>query len=89
VKLSGGYRNWPGGDAEGQGRKCAALLLKHFGPERLMWGSDWPHTQNESQVNFGATLKHLTDWVPSEADRKIILQTTPRRLFRFDSPLGA
>jgi predicted TIM-barrel fold metal-dependent hydrolase len=54
-----------------------------------MWGSDWPHTQNESDVNFGATLKHLSDWVPREADRKLIFETTPRRLFRFDSPVGA
>jgi predicted TIM-barrel fold metal-dependent hydrolase len=64
-------------------------LLEHFGPERLMWGSDWPHTQNESKVNFAATLKHLTDWVPSQADRKIILQDTPIRLFRFNQTIGA
>jgi predicted TIM-barrel fold metal-dependent hydrolase len=26
-------------------------LEAHYGAERLMWGSDWPHTQHESEVS--------------------------------------
>src|SRR5262249_31557455 len=55
VKLAAGYRNWPNGDESGQGRACAALLLDAMGPERLLWGSDWPHTQNESKVTYAGT----------------------------------
>jgi len=69
--------------------QCAALLLEAYGPERLIWGSDWPHTQNESRVNFAATRANINVWVPNEADRKIILQDTPIRLFRFNKPVAS
>lgn len=26
---------------------AAPMLLDAFGPERLMWGSDWPHTDTD------------------------------------------
>lgn len=84
VKLAGGYRNWPNAADPKIGREYAALLLQEFGPERLVWGSDWPHTQNEEKVSFASTLQDLTSWVPDEGDRKIILQDTPLRLFRFN-----
>jgi predicted TIM-barrel fold metal-dependent hydrolase len=88
VKLSGGYRNWPGDSAGDVARRSAALLLEAMGPERLVWGSDWPHTQNEDDVSFAETLQNLTDWVPDPADRRIVLQDTPLRLFRFNLPIG-
>lgn len=88
VKLSGGYRNWPGDSAGEKARQSAAMLLEAMGPERLLWGSDWPHTQNESAVTFEQTRQNLIDWVPDEADRRIILQNSALRLFRFPLPLA-
>lgn len=89
VKLAGAYRNWPDWDDQTQATQAVGVLLREFGPERMVWGSDWPHTQNESKIKFAQTLKNLELWVPDAGDRKIILQDTPIRLFRFNSPLGA
>lgn len=86
VKLSGGYRNWPDAEDQSVPTSCASLLLDAFGPERLIWGSDWPHTQNESKIQFALTQRRLEEWVPNEADRKIVLQDAPARLFRLDQP---
>lgn len=86
VKLAGGYRNWPKDSNGANARECAALLLEAMGPERLIWGSDWPHTQNEDEISFSATQENLRNWVPNEQDRKIILGDTALRLFRFNLP---
>jgi len=68
-------------------RESAALLLEAMGPERLVWGSDWPHTQNEA-IRFADTVHNLIDWVPDPDDRRIILQDSPLRLFRFNQAIG-
>ena len=88
VKLAGGYRNWPAAPDAMAGTPYAQLLREEFGPERLVWGSDWPHTNFEDTVDFASALQNLTDWVPDKSDRKIILQDTPLRLFRFNMPGG-
>jgi predicted TIM-barrel fold metal-dependent hydrolase len=88
VKLAGAYRNWPDWNDQTQATRAVAALLEAFGPERLIWGSDWPHTQNESKIRFAATLKNLETWVPDAGDRRIILQDAPIKLFRFNRPIG-
>ncbi len=58
-------------------------LLAALGPERLLWGSDWPHTQFESAVTYGATVAQLEAWLPDPQERGIVLGETPMSLFRF------
>lgn len=82
VKLSAAYRNWP--DACGpQARTAARVLLSEFGPSRLVWGSDWPHTQHADKVCFTTAHAALADWVPDVSKRRQILVDTPARLFQF------
>jgi predicted TIM-barrel fold metal-dependent hydrolase len=52
-------------------------------PERLMWGTDWPHPQIDAAVmpDDGHLLDLLFDWTPDEAIRRRILVETPERLF--------
>jgi len=88
VKLSGGYRNWPEAPDQTLPTSCARLLLAAYGPERLIWGSDWPHTQNESRIQFALTRQRFDEWVPDSSDRRIVLQDSPIRLFRFDRAAG-
>ena len=83
VKLSGAYRNgWTelGGQAAISG---ACALLREFGPERLLWGSDWPHTGFEQVASARQARRALDDWIPSKVDRQAVLVGTPGRLFRF------
>ena len=84
VKLSAAYRNWPAA-AHAPARAAAARLIDAFGPERLVWGSDWPHTQHRELATFASSLSALADWVPDAAARRTILVDTPCRLFRFSS----
>lgn len=80
VKLSAPYR--VGSDLADA---AAPLLLDAFGPDRLLWGSDWPHTQFEAQADAKACRRALDHWVPDPVQRAAILSTTPARLFGFDT----
>ena len=96
VKLSGAYRNarlsrLPTAersatvarrDAE-MAKETALALLSTFGPERLVWGSDWPHTQHQDLIDFDRSRTLLDDWVPGAAQRRCILVDTPAALFKF------
>ena len=61
----------------------ARALLRECGPERLLWGSDWPWTQNAAAKTYGRTLEWLQLWVPEESQRQTILGQTPAELFGF------
>ena len=82
VKLSAAYRNWP---AAAPARDAAEALLKAFGPERLVWGSDWPHTQHREIADYATAHAALADWVPDAAVRRRILVDTPAGLFKFQT----
>jgi predicted TIM-barrel fold metal-dependent hydrolase len=58
-----------------------ALLRSN--PERLMWGTDWPHPSIAADVmpDDGHLLDLLMEWTPDEAVRRKILVETPQRLF--------
>ncbi|TGE01077.1 amidohydrolase family protein [Methylobacterium nonmethylotrophicum] len=84
VKLSGAYRNGSGEAGRQTARAAAERLRASFGAGRLLWGSDWPHTQFETQASPAAALRDLETWVPDAAERRIILGDTPAKLFRFD-----
>jgi predicted TIM-barrel fold metal-dependent hydrolase len=80
VKLSGPYRNGP----HGRAFACAAYprLRDAFGLDRLMWGSDWPHTQFEATETYTVSRSILDELIPDEAERAAVL-AAPRDLFRF------
>lgn len=52
-------------------------------PERLMWGTDWPHPSIDAAVmpDDGHLLDLLMQWTPDEGTRRKILVETPERLF--------
>lgn len=78
IKLSGAYRvakNKPLSSVTPWGRALVAAR-----PDRLIWGSDWPHLP-DGQRDTGEILNLLADWAPDEADRRTILVDGPARLF--------
>ena len=96
VKLSGAYRV---SRKEGHYEEVAKLAraLVEANPERIVWGSDWPHTSPHGhdsapdgevipfrQLDTGHLLDLLADWVPDERVRKGILVQNPARLYDFD-----
>jgi 2-pyrone-4,6-dicarboxylate lactonase len=52
-------------------------------PDRLIWGSDWPHLP-DGQRDTGELLNLLPDCAPSKQDRHRILVESPNDLFFAD-----
>jgi 2-pyrone-4,6-dicarboxylate lactonase len=82
IKLSGPYR------LVGDGRPLSAVAsigraLVAARPDRLLWGSDWPHLP-DGRRDTGELLNLLADWAPDEADRHRILVEAPETLFFTD-----
>ena len=78
IKLSGPYRiakHKPLSSLQSLGRSLVATR-----PDRLLWGSDWPHLP-DGQRDTGELINLLADWAPDEADRHQIFVRSPDRLF--------
>jgi predicted TIM-barrel fold metal-dependent hydrolase len=58
-------------------------LLRTFGPDACVWGSDWPFLRAASRLDYGPLLDLFAQVVPDAAQRGRILLDTPRRLFGF------
>lgn len=59
-----------------------ARLLAQANPERILWGSDWPHVAHSDGVpDDGALLDALADWFPDEQLRRKALVVNPDRLY--------
>jgi predicted TIM-barrel fold metal-dependent hydrolase len=83
VKLSAAYRSAPGNDGTVLGTALTSQLLDVYTHERLVWGSDWPHTQHQQLVDYDATRRALDQWVPDATQRELILTRSARALYRF------
>ncbi|MGN7101393.1 amidohydrolase family protein [Ralstonia holmesii] len=83
VKISGAYRNGANGRGEAIAQAAMPRLKDALGLDRLVWGSDWPHTQFESQINYDKMWAFAGVLLPNAADRKQVLVDTPAQLFRF------
>ena len=62
----------------------AHAFVKHA-PERMVWGSDWPHVNLDGRemVNDGDLLDLLAEWVPDNAVRNRILAQNANALYGF------
>ena len=52
-------------------------------PERMVWGSNWPHPNEPNKPNDAALFDLLMDWAPSDATRHRILVENPEVLYGF------
>ena len=84
VKLSAAYRSAVDDDGTALGMSLASQILDAYTPDRLVWGSDWPHTQHQHIVDYDAARRALDQWVPDGAQRESILTSSARTLYRFD-----
>lgn len=64
----------------------ARALVAHA-PDRMVWGSDWPHVNFAGEIpTYGALLDLLEDWAPDSALRRRILVDNPCELYGFPLP---
>jgi len=83
VKLSAAYRSVDRASGTENGIALAGALIDAFGAQRLVWGSDWPHTQHRHLIDYAAAANALQQWIPDEAARRTILTASAAELFRF------
>jgi predicted TIM-barrel fold metal-dependent hydrolase len=82
VKLSGAYRVSSQFPDYPDARPFHAALLG-ANPERLVWGTDWPHPQVAAAAmpDDGHLVDLFHAWTPDARQRRLILVETPARLF--------
>ena len=78
IKLSGAYRVAKYKPLSSVAPWGKALVAAR--PDRLIWGSDWPHLP-DGQRDTGEILNLLADWAPTAEARQAILVDGPDRLF--------
>jgi predicted TIM-barrel fold metal-dependent hydrolase len=92
VKISGAYRaSDEAPDYPRVGALARALIAAN--PDRIVWGSDWPHPGPPGKspmdinqpfpVDDGRLLNLLAEWAPDPATRHKILVENPARLYGF------
>jgi predicted TIM-barrel fold metal-dependent hydrolase len=90
VKLSGAYSNSKiGAPFYPEATQTARAFVK-AAPERLVWGSDWPHPTMpvDNKPNDALLFDLLTEWAPDEATRTRILVRNPEALYGFAATAG-
>ena len=95
VKISGAYRaSKLAPDYRDVVPLAKALIAAN--PDRVVWGTDWPHPSGATppgrkptdvtpmfQIDDGRLLNQLAVWAPDAAIRKKILVDNPAQLYRF------
>jgi predicted TIM-barrel fold metal-dependent hydrolase len=84
VKLTGPYRISAASDLPYDDVTALARRLAQANPERLLWGTDWPHVMNKKPMHNDGDLADLvTAWLPEPRLRERVLVTNPATLYRF------
>lgn len=81
VKLTGVYRMSTAPGFADAAPMAQALI--EAAPERIIWGSDYPHLSFADKVGSVELFNLLGSWAPDEATRRKILADNPQRLFGF------
>lgn len=95
VKISGAYRaSTMAPDYPDAAPLAKALIAAN--PQRVVWGTDWPHTNSVTPagrqvsdvtplvaIDDGRLMNQLPIWAPDAATRKVILVDNPARLYGF------
>jgi D-galactarolactone isomerase len=82
MKLSGAYLNTIAGPPYADAAAAAAAFAR-AAPDRMVWGSDWPHVTESEKPDDAVLLDLLADWVPEEETRQRVLVDNPAALYGF------
>jgi len=84
VKLSGPMRCMASDFPYAAVTPIARALVAHA-PERLVWGTDWPHVNLDGRVmpNDGDLVDLIPEWIADDAARRQILVDNPNQLYGF------
>lgn len=83
VKISGAYLNTIVGPPTYSDATAVAQAFVRTAPERLVWGSDWPHPTPTVHPDDAVLFDLLSAWAPDETVRNRILVSNPQALYGF------
>jgi predicted TIM-barrel fold metal-dependent hydrolase len=86
LKLSGAYLDSRIGEADGF--SDVDVVARHWiaqAPDRLVWGSDWPHPTEAHKPNDANMLDLLGNWTSDRGVIEKILVHNPARLYGFEA----
>jgi D-galactarolactone isomerase len=83
VKLSGAYQDSKVGPPSYSDTVAIARAYIKAAPERMVWGSDWPHPTEKEKPDDAILFDLLAEWAPDVATRTAILVQNPARLYGF------
>jgi predicted TIM-barrel fold metal-dependent hydrolase len=86
IKLSGAYGDTRIGAPTYADVSAVAREFVRMAPERVVWGSDWPHPTEQSKTlpDDALLFDLLLDWAPGDGVRRRILVENPAALYRFE-----
>ena len=85
LKLSGAYMDTKAGPPGYSDVGTVARAFVKAAPERMAWGSDWPHTTADATPDDAVLFDLLADWAPDKTVRRRILVDNPAALYGFPS----
>jgi len=83
VKISGAYLDTKVGPPTYADATKIAQVLVAAAPERMVWGSDWPHPTEKEKPDDAVLFDLLAEWAPDAATRRRILVSNPETLYGF------
>jgi predicted TIM-barrel fold metal-dependent hydrolase len=85
VKLSGAYADTKVGPPTYADSTTVAKAYVAIAPQRLVWGSDWPHPTEpaDRKPDDAVLFDLLAEWVPDVATRHRVLVDNPAELYDF------
>jgi D-galactarolactone isomerase len=82
VKLSGPYNSSRAGLIDDPEVSEIAQALINWAPERMVWGTNWPHLErSEDFPDDNELFRVFSEWVPESSRRKLILTENPTLLY--------
>jgi len=83
VKLSGAYQDTKIGPPTYADATDLAQAYVAAAPERMVWGSDWPHPTEKVKPDDALLFDLLSVWAPDAVTRRRILVDNPEALYGF------
>lgn len=83
IKLSEPYADTKVGPPDYTDTSALARAYVQAAPDRVIWGSDWPHPTEKDKPDDAVLFDLLINWAPDSATRDKVLVANPAKLFGF------
>lgn len=60
-----------------------ARAFAEYAPERVVWGSDYPHVTEKVKPSEAILAEMISQWLPTERSRELALVRNPEEVYGF------